>query len=124
MIKYCIIFKHFALVLVFGMFWLHVGYTLRIRYDESGEWLSSELEEKAQNARSTTNCTEQRQKKRFRVENKKECRVGAEKNVAKNFNYYFGLAHKTHKLHNKGSSDAQFMPHKLEQFPKSKSTFY
>lgn len=48
------------------------------------------------------------------------------KSVAKNFNYYFGLAHKTHKTHNKGSPDAKFMPHKTWTFSKkniSKSTF-
>lgn len=52
-------------------------------------------------------------------------KIYLKKRPAKNFNYYFGLAHKTHeKLHIKGSPDAKCMPQKLEHFPKSKSTFH
>lgn len=81
----------------------------------------SEQEEKAPNARTTIRIHQTKQT----AKNKKEPEnLERKKNVAKNFNYYFGLAHKTHELHNKGSPDAQFMPRKLERFPKSKSTFY
>lgn len=71
-----------------------------------------------------TKPNKQPKKKKSTKKIKRTRKFREKKNVAKNFNYYFGLAHKTHELHNKGSPDAQFMPHKLEHFPKSKSTFY
>lgn len=43
--------------------------------------------------------------------------------IAKNFDYYFGLAHKTHKLTIKVRLMQNLCPEKLEHFPKSKSTF-
>lgn len=43
--------------------------------------------------------------------------IQQQQNITENFNYYFGLAHKTHSLDK--LSPCKFMPNKLEHFPKS-----